>query len=141
MPRPNICPHCQAEEMLVAVGPGVERLQEEAAALFPNARTMVLSSDLITSIETMRSELNEIAGRLRADIIVGTQTGGDFVQFLSHVVSMSVMRSLDSTMVRALGNSFAASSCRRSTLGPMAASVSSASQWGQLFGRGIAKPQ
>src|SRR3982751_2547018 len=72
MPRPNICPHCQAEESLVAIGPGVERLQEEAAALFPNARTMVLSSDLITSIETMRSELNEIAEG-RVDIIIGTQ--------------------------------------------------------------------
>ncbi|NVN85836.1 MAG: primosomal protein N' [Rhodopseudomonas sp.] len=72
MPRPRICPHCSAEESLVAVGPGVERLQEEAAALFPNARTMVLSSDLITSIETMRSELNEIAEG-RVDIIIGTQ--------------------------------------------------------------------
>ena len=72
MPRPNICPHCAAEESLVAVGPGVERLQEEAAQLFPEARTMVLSSDLITSIETMRSELNEIAEG-RVDIIIGTQ--------------------------------------------------------------------
>ncbi|HZR85271.1 MAG TPA: primosomal protein N' [Bradyrhizobium sp.] len=72
MPRPHICPHCAAEESLVAVGPGVERLQEEAASLFPNARTMVLSSDLITSIETMRSELNEIA-QGRVDIIIGTQ--------------------------------------------------------------------
>src|SRR5579883_2201734 len=72
MPRPHACPHCAAEESLVAVGPGVERLQEEAAQLFPNARTMVLSSDLITSIETMRSELNEIAEG-RVDIIIGTQ--------------------------------------------------------------------
>src|ERR1700709_2143350 len=72
MPRPHVCPHCAAEESLVAVGPGVERLQEEAAALFPEARTMVLSSDLITSIETMRSELNEIAEG-RVDIIIGTQ--------------------------------------------------------------------
>jgi primosomal protein N' (replication factor Y) len=72
MPRPNICPHCAAEESLVAVGPGVERLQEEAASIFPEARTMVLSSDLITSIETMRSELNEIAAG-RVDIIIGTQ--------------------------------------------------------------------
>src|SRR5689334_10846485 len=72
MPRPDICPHCQAEESLAAIGPGVERLQEEAAALFPDARTMVLSSDLITSIETMRSELNEIAEG-RVDIIIGTQ--------------------------------------------------------------------
>src|SRR6201747_2760808 len=37
MPRPNICPHCAAEESLVAVGPGVERLQEEAAQLFPQS--------------------------------------------------------------------------------------------------------
>ncbi|NEW89103.1 primosomal protein N' [Rhodopseudomonas sp. WA056] len=72
MPRPPACPHCGAEGSLVAVGPGVERLQEEAASLFPNARTMVLSSDLITSIETMRSELNEIAEG-RVDIIIGTQ--------------------------------------------------------------------
>ena len=72
MPRPNICPHCAAEESLVAVGPGVERLQEEAASIFPEARTMVLSSDLITSIETMRSELNEIAEG-QVDIIIGTQ--------------------------------------------------------------------
>src|SRR5213082_3120795 len=72
MPRPHVCPHCAAEQSLAAVGPGVERLQEEAAALFPQARTMVLSSDLITSIETMRSELNEIAEG-RVDIIIGTQ--------------------------------------------------------------------
>jgi len=72
MPRPHQCPHCAAEDSLAAVGPVVERLQEEAAALFPDARTMVLSSDLITSIETMRSELNEIAEG-RVDIIIGTQ--------------------------------------------------------------------
>ncbi len=72
MPRPHACPNCAAEESLVAVGPGVERLQEEAASLFPETRTMVLSSDLITSIETMRSELNEIAEG-RVDIIIGTQ--------------------------------------------------------------------
>src|SRR2546429_1098995 len=72
MPRPHVCPHCAAEESLVAVGPGVERLQEEAASLFPEARTMVLSSDLITSVENMRSELNEIAEG-RVEIIIGTQ--------------------------------------------------------------------
>ena len=72
MPRPHVCPNCAAEESLAAIGPGVERLQEEAASLFPDARTMVLSSDLITSIETMRSELNEIAEGC-VDIIIGTQ--------------------------------------------------------------------
>jgi primosomal protein N' (replication factor Y) len=72
MPRPHACPQCLAEESLAAIGPGVERLQEEVASLFPQARTMVLSSDLITSIEMMRSELNEIAEG-RVDIIIGTQ--------------------------------------------------------------------
>ncbi len=72
IPRPHQCPQCGAEESLAAIGPGVERLQEEAASLFPDARTMVLSSDLIISIETMRAELNEIAEG-RVDIIIGTQ--------------------------------------------------------------------
>jgi primosomal protein N' (replication factor Y) (superfamily II helicase) len=72
MPRPRQCPHCGAEESLAAIGPGVERLQEEAALLFPEARSMVLSSDLITSIEAMRAELTEIAEG-RVDVIIGTQ--------------------------------------------------------------------
>ena len=71
-PRPHKCPHCGAEESLAAIGPGVERLQEEAADLFPEARTMVLSSDLITSVESMRAELAEIAEG-RVDVIIGTQ--------------------------------------------------------------------
>lgn len=71
-PRPQQCPHCGAEDSLAAIGPGVERLQEEAAALFPEARSMVLSSDLITSIEAMRAELTEIAEG-RVDVIIGTQ--------------------------------------------------------------------
>jgi primosomal protein N' (replication factor Y) len=71
MPRPNL-PALRGRGIAGRGRPGVERLQEEAAALFPEARTMVLSSDLITSIETMRSELNEIAEG-RVDIIIGTQ--------------------------------------------------------------------
>jgi primosomal protein N' (replication factor Y) len=72
MPRPHACPNCAAEDSLAPIGPGVERLQEEAANLFPQARTLVLSSDLVTSVETMRSELNEIAEG-RVDIVIGTQ--------------------------------------------------------------------
>jgi len=57
---PHVCPHCAAEQSLVAVGPGSSAAGGSGPA-FPDARTMVLSSDLITSIETMRTELNEIA--------------------------------------------------------------------------------
>ncbi len=66
------CPKCEATDSFVPCGPGVERLEEEARALFPEARVLVLSSDLVASIETMREELTEIAEG-RVDIVIGTQ--------------------------------------------------------------------
>jgi primosomal protein N' (replication factor Y) len=72
VPRPPACPKCQAADSFAACGPGVERLEEEAAKLFPGARIMVLSSDLIVTAEHMREELKEIAEG-RVDIIIGTQ--------------------------------------------------------------------
>src|SRR6185437_5394219 len=62
----------QAVDSLVACGPGVERLEEETALLFPDKRVLVLSSDLITSIERMREEFRAIEEG-RVDIIIGTQ--------------------------------------------------------------------
>jgi primosomal protein N' (replication factor Y) len=72
MPQPEHCPKCEAKGTFVACGPGVERLEEEAAALFPDARIMVLSSDLVASVERMRAELAEIEQGL-VDIVIGTQ--------------------------------------------------------------------
>lgn len=71
-PMPDICPACQAEGRLAPVGPGVERLAEEAAALFPDARLAVLSSDLFGSARALKAKIAEIAGGA-ADIIIGTQ--------------------------------------------------------------------
>jgi primosomal protein N' (replication factor Y) len=71
-PRPTVCPKCQASDNFVACGPGVERLEEEAAALFPGARIMVLSSDLIATAERMREEFKEIEEG-HVDIVIGTQ--------------------------------------------------------------------
>ena len=72
MPPPAECPHCHATESLAAVGPGVERLEQEAAELFPQARILVLSSDLVESVERLRQELDDVtAGRF--DLIIGTQ--------------------------------------------------------------------
>ena len=71
-PRPRICPVCQDVESLTACGPGVERLEEEVVQLFPDARVLVLSSDLIATVEKMREELKEIAEG-HVDIVVGTQ--------------------------------------------------------------------
>jgi len=71
-PPPAQCPKCQAADSFVAIGPGVERLQQEAAELFPQSRILVLSSDLVESIERLRSELDDVA-QGRFDIVIGTQ--------------------------------------------------------------------
>jgi primosomal protein N' (replication factor Y) len=72
VPQPEQCPHCAARASLTACGPGVERLEEEAVALFPGTRILVLSSDLVTSVERLRDELAEIEQGL-VDIVIGTQ--------------------------------------------------------------------
>ncbi len=71
-PRPKLCPQCHDIESLAACGPGVERLAEEAALLFPDARTLVLSSDFPGGIETLRRQLNA-AERGEFDLLIGTQ--------------------------------------------------------------------
>ena len=72
MPIPQTCPECGAEDRLAPVGPGVERLAEEAAALCPDARLAVLSSDLFGSARALKAEIERIAEG-GADIIIGTQ--------------------------------------------------------------------
>ena len=71
-PRPHVCPECEAEDALAACGPGVERLAEEAAGLFPDARVLVLSSDFPGGAERLRRELDEIA-KGAFDLVIGTQ--------------------------------------------------------------------
>jgi primosomal protein N' (replication factor Y) len=70
-PVPSSCPCCGALGELVPCGPGVERLKEEAEALFPNARLAVLSSDL-TAPEQMQAELEAVSAG-KVDLIIGTQ--------------------------------------------------------------------
>jgi primosomal protein N' (replication factor Y) len=72
MPLPAQCPHCLASGSFVPIGPGVERLEAEARELFPESRVIVLSSDLVESVERLREELDEVAAG-RFDIIIGTQ--------------------------------------------------------------------
>jgi len=71
-PQPKECPKCHAADSLIACGPGVERLEDEANLLFPDKRVLVLSSDLIVSIDRMREEFKEIEEG-RVDIVIGTQ--------------------------------------------------------------------
>lgn len=71
-PMPEACPSCDATGKLAAVGPGVERLGEEAAALWPDARVATLSSDMYGSARALKAEIAGIAEGA-ADIIIGTQ--------------------------------------------------------------------
>ena len=70
--RPDVCPECQTADSLTACGPGVERLADEVAERFPDARAIVLSSDFPGGMERLRRELDEIA-KGAFDIVIGTQ--------------------------------------------------------------------
>lgn len=72
MPPPKVCPECGEEDTLVACGPGVERIADEVAELFPDARTAIVTSDTIWS--PLRAA--EFVGAMEAgaiDVVIGTQ--------------------------------------------------------------------
>jgi primosomal protein N' (replication factor Y) len=71
-PTPEACPECGTLDHLVACGPGVERIAEEVVGHFPDARTIVLSSDIAGGVKRLRLELEAIAEG-EADIVIGTQ--------------------------------------------------------------------
>jgi len=72
-PVPHACPNCDSPaEKLAAVGPGVERIRDEAKALFPEARLSILSSDITIGAERIRSELKAVAEH-EIDLVIGTQ--------------------------------------------------------------------
>jgi primosomal protein N' (replication factor Y) len=71
-PIPPACPACGAEASLVPVGPGVERITEETAAAFPDARRLVMASDTLPGPSAAASAARAIAARA-VDIVIGTQ--------------------------------------------------------------------
>jgi len=72
MPKPRACPHCGAHDSLVSIGPGVERVEEEAKDLFPQARVAVFSSDTIFDAREARRMIEAMADG-QIDILVATQ--------------------------------------------------------------------
>ena len=72
MPPPKACPECGEEDSLVACGPGVERIADEVADLFPDARTAIVTSDTIWSPQRAAEFVAAMeAGEI--DIVIGTQ--------------------------------------------------------------------
>ena len=72
MPIPPLCPACGAAHSLTPVGPGVERITEEAAALFPDARRLVMASDTLPGPHAAAEAARAIEAR-EVDLIIGTQ--------------------------------------------------------------------
>ncbi len=70
-PMPQACPGCQAEGKMVPVGPGVERLAEEAAVRFPDARLAILSSDLSRGT-LLRDAIRDVTEG-HYNLVIGTQ--------------------------------------------------------------------
>ncbi len=68
--KPKACPACGVEDRMVALGPGIERLAEEAAAAFPQIIPAVLSGD--DSPDQVRGAIAAFT-RGETRLLIGTQ--------------------------------------------------------------------
>ncbi|NMJ44157.1 primosomal protein N' [Roseomonas sp. JC162] len=71
-PIPEACPECGSAHSTVPIGPGVERVLEEARALWPEARVLVMASDTIPGPAAAAAAAKAIQDR-EVDLIIGTQ--------------------------------------------------------------------
>ncbi len=72
MPPPEQCPQCEDPESFAACGPGVERIAEEVAELFPKARTAVMASDTLTGPNAITELVRKVSAH-ELDLLIGTQ--------------------------------------------------------------------
>jgi primosomal protein N' (replication factor Y) (superfamily II helicase) len=72
LPIPPECPACAAKDSLTPVGPGIERITEEAAAVFPDASRLIMASDTIAGPHAAAAAAHAIENR-EVDLIIGTQ--------------------------------------------------------------------
>lgn len=70
-PAPHRCPACKTAD-LQPMGFGTEKIEEQVAALFPEARVARLDRDTVTSERAFGAIVGDFAAR-RTDILVGTQ--------------------------------------------------------------------
>ncbi len=69
---PEACPACEAEADFTACGPGVERILEDTAKLFPAARAEVVASDTVHGPRAAQAMIERIA-QGEIDLVIGTQ--------------------------------------------------------------------
>jgi primosomal protein N' (replication factor Y) len=68
---PSVCPACEGGP-LIACGPGVERVAEEFAKFFPDARFAIASSDTLHGPAQTQAAIRAMAKR-EIDVLIGTQ--------------------------------------------------------------------
>ncbi len=69
-PMPGSCPDCSSDVTMRGVG--LEKIQQEVNIRFPTARTALVSSDIITSRQSLERLVNKMeSGEI--DIVIGTQ--------------------------------------------------------------------
>ena len=69
---PPACPSCGAADSLVACGPGVERIAEEVARVWPAARVAIVTSDTVNSPARAAALVASVEAR-EIDVLIGTQ--------------------------------------------------------------------
>src|SRR5579885_165025 len=69
---PSQCPQCGAAHSLVACGPGVERVAEEFARIFPQARFAIASSDTLHGPLETQAAIRAMM-KHEIDVVIGTQ--------------------------------------------------------------------
>lgn len=99
---PKHCGECGQVDSLVPVGPGIERVAEEAAVRFPDARRVLLSTDMGSHAQ-LRDRFGEVE-RGEYDLIIGTQ----LVSKGHHFEKLSVVGVLDADLGLAHGDPRAA---------------------------------
>ena len=68
----SICPACKAEDKFISCGPGIERIAEEIAQEYPQARIATITSDESKNLNLIKELFTQIEeGKI--DIIIGTQ--------------------------------------------------------------------
>jgi primosomal protein N' (replication factor Y) (superfamily II helicase) len=101
------CKSCGAEENIISLGVGVEKLEEEVTNLFPSARIALMTSDNISNFKDVDAMVKKILNH-EIDIIIGTQMiakGHDFADLtLVGIVDADGM--LYSSEIRALEKTF-----------------------------------
>jgi primosomal protein N' (replication factor Y) len=69
---PAGCPQCHTPASFIACGPGVERVAEEFAAVFPGARMAIASSDTMHGPAETQAAIRAMT-KHEIDVVIGTQ--------------------------------------------------------------------